>query len=315
MKLQVTAVRAAAWDIRSIELRDRQDGELPAFTPGAHLRVQIALADGSVARREYSLVNDPSERTRYEVAVLRARGGRGGSAAMHALRVGDVLDVSAPVNAFPLVADAREHLLIAGGIGITPVLCMARALAAAGASMSLHYSARTRDNMAYRDEAAALPGSQLYCDEGDPTRGLPLRDLLSKPRAGRHLYVCGPKTLIAAVLEQAAAFDWPAAQVHQESFDGAVALSSDRPIRLHLKSSGRSIDVAADETILEALLREGLDPLFDCRRGECGMCVTDVLGGTPDHRDHVLTQREHEGGRVICTCVSRALSPELVLDL
>ena len=315
MKLIVTRAEPVAEDIRRIELRSVEGGILPAFTPGAHLKFRLRLPDGHATVREYSLVSAPAERTRYEIAVLREPAGSGGSAAMHALAIGDSLEAEGPANEFALADTAREHLLIAGGIGITPILCMARALAARGAPMQLHYAARSPARMAYRDEAAALPGATLYCDEGDPARGMPLDTILGEPGEARHLYVCGPRGLIAGVLERAEAHGWPAAQVHYESFKGAVALSRDRPISLELRASGRTLAVRADQSILDALIEAGLDPLFDCRRGECGMCMTPVLEGTPDHRDHALSAHERAQGKVICTCVSRALTPELVLDL
>jgi vanillate O-demethylase ferredoxin subunit len=315
MKLTVTRAERAADDIRRIELRRPDGGELPAFTPGSHLKFNLTLADGSTTVREYSLVNAPAERERYEIAVLREPAGTGGSAAMHALLPGDTLDVDGPASEFALAESAGEHLLIAGGIGITPLLCMARALAARGAPMQLHYAARQPSRMAYRDEAAALPGAVLYCDEGDPRRGMPLDSILGKAGDHRHLYVCGPRGLIAGVLERATAHGWAADHVHYESFNGAVALTGDRPIRVELRASGRTLDVGPGQTILDALIEAGLDPLYDCKRGECGMCVMNVLDGRPDHRDHALTPREREEGKLICTCVSRALTPGLVLDL
>jgi vanillate O-demethylase ferredoxin subunit len=168
--------------------------------------------------------------------------------------------------------------------------------------------------MAFAEEVAAIGGT-LYFDGGDPAKGVPLKDVLGAPRPGRHLYVCGPRGLIGAVLDCAGASGWPQDRLHYESFGGAVALSRDRPIRVELRASGRTLVVPAHQSILDALIDAGLDPLFDCKRGECGMCMTNVLGGTPDHRDHALTPREREQGKVICTCVSRALTPELVLDL
>ena len=315
MKLSVTRAEPAAQDIRRIELHHADGGPLPAFAPGAHLKFKLMLPGGHATVREYSLVSAPEERERYEIAVLREPAGSGGSAAMHALAVGDTLDAEGLANEFPLAEGAREHLLIAGGIGITPILCMARALAARGEPMQLHYAARSAQRMANREEAAALPGATLYCDEGDPSRGMPLDAILANPGEARHLYVCGPRGLIAGVLERAAAHGWPADRVHYESFNGAVALSNDRPIRLELRASGRTLEVAANQSILDALIEAGVDPLHDCRRGECGMCMTAVLEGTPDHRDHALSARERAEGKVICTCVSRSLTPELVLDL
>jgi len=314
LSLRVVAIRDVAAGIRSIVFRAHDGGALPAFEPGAHLRFAIALGDGTACTREYSLVNDPHDRMRYEIAVLHESAGSGGSTRMHALSVEDHAIAYGPINEFPLVADAEEHLLLAGGIGITPLLCMARALKSRDASMAIHYAARSPARMAYREELDAL-GAQLYFDEGDPGRGLPLRALLADPRPARHLYVCGPAPMIAAAIETATALAWPASHVHHESFGRAIALTGDRPIRLHLKASRRTVEVAANESILDALLREGLDPLHDCRRGECGLCATYVIDGVPEHRDHVLSVRERASGKVMCTCVSRARTDELTLDL
>ena len=313
MELKIVRAESLAPDIRRLLLARADGGDLPGFEAGAHLRLRVELPDGSSKLRDYSLVDLPNGRT-YEIAVLREAAGDGGSAAIHALREGDRLELDASANDFALAPHAEESLLVAGGIGITPILCMARSLAARGAAMELHYAARERERMAYSDEVAALGGA-LYLDGGDPARGIPLGPLLAEPRPGRHLYVCGPRGLIGAVLDRAAASGWPPARLHFESFGGAVALGRDRPIRLELRASGRTLEVPADQSILDALIDAGLDPLFDCKRGECGMCMTTVLGGTPDHRDHALTPREREQGKVICTCVSRASTPVLVLDL
>jgi ferredoxin-NADP reductase len=313
LELLVLRAEPVAQDTRKLVMVRADGGDVASFEPGAHLKLWVTLEDGSRKLRDYSLVNLPDGR-HYEIAVLREPDGDGGSAAMHRLHEDDRLDLETTANEFALAPDARESLLIAGGIGITPILCMARSLAARGATVELHYAARSPERMAYREEAASL-GATLYFDDGDPARGVPLDQVLAEPRPDRHLYVCGPRGLIGAVLDRAGALGWPPDRLHYESFGGAVTLQRDRPIHLVLRASGRTLDVPADQSILDALVAAGLDPLFDCKRGECGMCMTAVLGGLPDHRDHALTPREREQGKLICTCVSRALTPELVLDL
>lgn len=314
MKLIVSDRRLLADDVVALGLRDPTGAALPPCTAGSHVKVSIG-GEGGPLERAYSLVNAEGASDRYEIAVLRVRDGGGGSAAMHALAPGDLIDVSAPVDGFPLAPAGTEHLLIAGGIGITPLLAMARALTLRGEAFSLHYAARSETAMAYRDEVSQLPDSRLYVDGGVASRGLPLAELLRDPRPGRHVYVCGPAPLIAAVLDQAERQGWAPDHVHHESFQGAVHRGADRPVRLKLAASGGCVVAGAGETLLDALLRSGIEPLHDCRRGECGMCIASVLAGEPEHRDRALSASEKASGRVICLCVSRARTDELTLDL
>jgi ferredoxin-NADP reductase len=318
VELVVSDIRSLTPAIKRFELRRSEGGELPSFTAGAHIDVAVILPDGAPARRSYSLVNSPAERARYEIAVLREPQGSGGSTFMHErVTIGDRLAASAPRNDFPLAADAREHCLIAGGIGITPILAMARALAAAAQPFDLHYCARSPDAMAYRDEIAALADdrARFYFDGGDPSRGLDLGALLATPVPGRHLYVCGPRGMIDAALTRCQAAQWPREQVHFELFTPAKAEAGDQAFEVVLGRSGRSVRVPAGKTILETLLEAGEEPLSDCRRGECGVCVTEVLAGAPLHRDYYLTESEKAAGKSMCICVSRSRSGKLVLDL
>ncbi len=318
LALVVADVRALTPAIKRFELRNGNGGELPAFTAGAHIDVRVTLPDGSPGSRSYSLVNSPVERDRYEIAVLREPQGSGGSAFMHErVKLGDRLIASAPRNDFALAVDAREHWLIAGGIGITPILAMARVLAASRQSFALHYCARSLEAMAYREEIAALAGdrARFYFDGGDPARGLDVAALLAAPAPGRHIYVCGPRGMIDSVLARCQAVQLPREQVHFELFTPAKAEAGDQAFEVVLARSGRSVRIPAGKTILETLLEAGEEPLSDCRRGECGVCVTEVLAGEPLHRDYYLTDSEKAAGKSMCICVSRARSAKLVLDL
>lgn len=318
LDLSVTAIRDLAPGIKAFILRRLDGHELPPFTAGAHIDVDVIMPDGRMAERSYSIVNAPADQDYYEIAVLREAGGSGGSAFMHdRVKVGARLSASPPRNDFPLAGEAAEHLLIAGGIGITPILSMARTLLAEGRSFRLHYCARSPELMAYRGEVAALLGDRVYFhfDGGDPKRGLDLAALLARPVTGRHVYVCGPKAMNEAVVELAKSAGWPAAQVHVEFFATAATRAGDAPIEVVLKRSGRTVRVAANETILGALIAAGEDPLFDCQRGECGVCVTGVIEGEPVHRDYYLTEAEKAAGKSMCICISRARGPRLVLDL
>jgi vanillate monooxygenase ferredoxin subunit len=318
LALVVSEIHQETPTVKSYRLTAQGGGDLPAFTAGAHLDIAVTLPDCTAAQRSYSIASDPGERRHYEIGVLREAAGTGGSAFMHdRVREGDVLFSTLPKNDFALAATARHHVLIAGGIGITPLLAMARALAGARTSFELHYSARQVEEMAFRPEIEAVCGRRATCyfDGGDPRRGVDLARLLAVPLAGRHVYVCGPSGMIASVRDLTRAAGWAPETVHFEIFAAAAAQTGDRPIEVVLKRSGRIVAVAPDTTILDALIAAGEDPLYDCKRGECGVCATAILDGTPLHRDYNLTEGERAAGKSMCICVSRAVTPRLVLDL
>jgi vanillate O-demethylase ferredoxin subunit len=317
LRLRVAAVRDLAPRIRSFVLQDAGGRPLPEHAPGSHIDLELPLP-GADRRRSYSIVSCPTARERYEIAVLLEEAGRGGSAYMHErVSVGDILECSPPKNGFALSAEAASHLLVAGGIGITPILAMARRLERTGAEYELHYCARAPALMAYRDEVAAIVGGKahFHFDGGDPSRGLDLGRLLAAPRTGRHVYVCGPRGMNAAVAKIAGQSGWPADAVHQENFAPPPAGSGDGAIEVVLQRSGRVVIVPAGKSILDALIEAGEDPIYDCKAGDCGVCATKVLDGVPEHRDNVLSEAEKEDAREMCICVSRAATSRLVLDL
>lgn len=316
--LRVARVEALTPTVSAFSLVSSQGIALPAWEAGAHIQVEVETTPGIHAHRAYSLVGTPhpgADNPMYEIAVQREEDGTGGSRAMHRLRPGDLVQVKPPTNHFALAPQASEHLLLAGGIGITPILSMARALARQGRICQLHYAARTPEAMPYRAEVEALPASTLYFDGGVPGRGMPLQTLLATPLSGRHLYVCGPKGLTDATLRTATKLGWPDANVHYELFAGALPQTGDAAFEVACTQAGRVFRVPPDQSILDVLVQNGLDPLFDCRTGSCGVCVTPVQQGTPDHRDSTLTAGEKAAGNKICICVSRAHTPRLVLDL
>ena len=315
MKLRVNRVRAEAERVKSFDLRSVGGEQLPSFTPGSHLGIQVQLPDGSTEERQYSILSDVADRRRYEIAVLREENGRGGSRFMHeVVGEGDLLEVSEPGNDFPQASNASHSILIAGGIGITPILAMLRKLVSDGASFEIHYAARAPESMAYLSEVARLAGDRgtLYFGERPEDAGLDLSALLSAPREGAHVYVCGPAGLIRAVQDTAREKGWRPEQIHFESFGGS-AKTDDRPVLVELARSQITVRVSASESILDELLEAGVWAPYDCKRGECGMCATPVLEGEPDHRDLCLTESDRE--RFMCTCVSRAKNDKLVLDL
>ncbi|HWH83172.1 MAG TPA: ferredoxin reductase, partial [Burkholderiaceae bacterium] len=245
-----------AHDICSLELVAADGGTLPAFSAGSH--VDVHLPGGLV--RQYSLCNDPSETHRYTIAVLRDPASRGGSSAMHdAVNEGDTLTISAPKNHFTLAHDAKTSLLLAGGIGITPILCMAERLAALGAEFTLHYGARARDRMAFIDRVQRSHFADkvaLHFDDGAADQRLDIDAVLAGAKAGTHLYVCGPKGFMDAVLNAAHTQGWPEARLHWEFFAAdAAPRGGDRPFEVQIASSGRVIAVPADQTIVQALLQ------------------------------------------------------------
>jgi vanillate O-demethylase ferredoxin subunit len=306
-----------ARDICSLELVSADDKALPAFSAGAH--IDVHLPGGLV--RQYSLCNSPAETHRYLIAVLRAPVSRGGSTEVHdTLSVGHLLTISLPRNLFPLAPEARKSLLLAGGIGVTPMLCMAEQLAASGADFTLHYAARSRDHMAFIQRIGAGPVTdrvQLHFDDGAAPQRLDLQAVLAAPEPGKHLYVCGPKGFIDAVLTTARAKGWDGAALHWEFFGGAGTQpgAGDCAFEVQIASSGQLIVVSPRQTVTQALAAAGVNVPVSCEQGICGTCVTRVLEGEPDHRDNYLMPDEQAANDVFTPCCSRAKTARLVIDL
>jgi vanillate O-demethylase ferredoxin subunit len=317
MRVRVAAIRQEAQGIKSYLLEDASGGKLPPFTAGAH--VLVDLPNGIT--RQYSICNDPAETHRYVIGVLREPKGRGGSAFMHdAVSVGDQLSISAPRNNFPLAENARGSVLIAGGIGITPILAMCRELHRRGAPFTLHYCTRSPEVTAFSEELAAAPFAariRFHHDGGDPSRGLDVRGLLADVRDGLHVYCCGPAGLMRAV--QDATNHWPSGQVHFEFFTAVDVVELDRPedtaFEVVLVSTGRTFVIPPGRSILEVLRDHGIIVESLCQEGICGTCITKVLEGVPDHRDSVLDETEKLQNKLIAVCCSRARTSRLVLDL
>ncbi|MEB2400488.1 MAG: PDR/VanB family oxidoreductase [Alcaligenaceae bacterium] len=322
LALSITDIRVETPLIKTFLLAAADGGALPPFTPGAHLKVSIP---GQQDPRCYSLVSldagadEFGEPRHYRLGVRLEEPGTGGSRHMHGLQVGDSLRAEGPCNDFPLHAppsDEAETVLIAGGIGITPIAAMATALKRAGRPYALHYYGRSRAQMAFLAPLAGLhgPALQVHADD-EPGTAQPLNQLLERTERDRHVYVCGPKGMIDAVRAQTLALGWPESHVHFELFVNAAPQAGDRAFEVELRQSGLVLQVPADKTILEVLEEAGCDPLYDCKRGECGVCQADVLEGTPDHRDYYLSDAERKEGKVMQICISRSLSDRLVLDL
>ena len=315
LSVRVDKKTVEAEGIYSFELVPLGSGDLPPFSAGAHVDVQV----GGNLVRQYSLCNDPHERHRYQIAILRDPGSRGGSEAMHArIAQGDVLQISPPKNYFPLADGARRSVLLAGGIGITPILSMAERLARLGADFELRYCTRSRQRTAFHERlagAAFAANVHFHFDDGAPEQRLDLAALLRQPDAGTHLYVCGPAAFIEHVLAAASERGWSAPQIHVEYFGATAAPSNGAGFKVRIGSSGRMIDIPVGKTVTAALAEQGVAIPVACEQGMCGTCVTGILSGTPEHRDLFLSDAEHAKNDRFTPCCSRSLSAELVLDL
>lgn len=315
MQLRIRSITYLAEDINGYELVDPNGRDLPRFSAGAHIGVRL----GGEVWRDYSLWNDPAERRRYCIAVLREKLGEASRRLHDEMRVGDTVEVALPRNHFPLAEEAQHYLLLAGGIGITPIMAMIAELRRRQADFRLHYCARTPERTAFRDELdllAALGRVSFHYDGGDPANGLDIAALLRVPEDGAHLYYCGPAGMMEAAA--AASAHWPAGTVHCEYFKGPGAapparFDDDRPFRVRLARSGGEYDVPPGETIIEVLRANGVETHTSCELGYCGACLTRYLDGEADHRDPILGDTARETHMLICC--SRAKSPLLVLDL
>lgn len=316
MNVRIARKTVEAQDICSFELVDAEGGVLPPFSAGAHIDVHVP--GGFV--RQYSLCNDPGETHHYLIGVLRDPASRGGSMVLHDVaKEGDVLQIGTPKNHFPLAHESKKSLLLAGGIGITPILCMAERLAITGADFDMHYCTRSADRTAFRErigKSAFADRVRFHFDDGSAEQKLDLKALLAAPEPGVHLYVCGPKGFIDAVLGTARAQGWQEVQLHYEFFSAEVVKSdSDASFEVRLASSGRSVRVSPDQTVVQALAAAGVEVPVSCEQGVCGTCLTRVLEGTPDHRDMYLTPGEQMANNQFLPCCSRSKSPLLVLDI
>lgn len=312
LRLKIEEKENIARDIWRFGLTDPQHAPLPPFEAGANLTVEAPNG----AWRSYSLCNDSQERTRYVIAVKRDGNGRGGSVSLiDDTAVGDLIAVSPPRNEFPLDARAKEFILIAGGIGITPMLSMARQLKTEGLrKFRLYYLTRDPEGTAFHDELRSgewRSQATIHHDFGDPSKGFDFWKLFEHPKAA-HVYCCGPQALMDAVRDMTG--HWPSGTVHFESFGASHSTANNNtPFTVRLKRSGTSFDIPANRSILDVLRAANVRVPSSCESGTCGSCRTGLCAGEADHRDLVL--RDDEKRTQILVCVSRALSDELVLDL
>lgn len=312
--VQVSTVSEVVPGIKQFSLSRPDGAPLPAYSGGSHVVVTLPGVDRA-HRNSYSLMGDPLHTDCYRIAVRRHAKSRGGSRLLHdQVRVGTTLAISHPLNLFPIARLARKHMLIAGGIGVTPIIAQAHDLARLGAEFEIHYAFRAPDQAAYADVLENLAGTRLhrYCTAfGDR---IDFRSMLADQPLGTHLYVCGPVNFIDAARSAARAHGWPSSHIHSEQFLSPPAGSA---FEVHLARSGRRIDVASDVSLLEAIEQAGVMAPQSCRGGACGQCETEVMqaDGKIMHHDVWLSASDKAAGRKIMLCVSRLQGRRLVLNL
>jgi ferredoxin-NADP reductase/cytochrome P450 len=308
----VTARRQEADGIISLTLHDLNGSPLPAFDAGAH--VDLRVKEGLV--RQYSISSDPADQTHYRLGIFQTPDSRGGSRTIHdQLFAGHVIKISRPRNNFPLRSNAGKSILIAGGIGITPLLSMATHLDRKGATFEVHYCTRSASRTAFKSELAQFGSrTRIYHDDDPEVGRFELESVLKTPSPDTHIYICGPKGFMEFVTSGATRLGWRSEQVHVEHFGAEIDTDGD-PFTVVAARSGRSVEVHPGQTIAEALMT--IDVPFDtsCRSGVCGTCLTRVIEGTPDHRDFVQTEIEKAANDKIAICCSRSRTRQLILDI
>lgn len=313
----ITRKQREADHIFSFKLARVDGGRLPAFTAGAH--IDVHLANGLV--RQYSLYNQPGEVDRYCIAVLAAAQSRGGSRYLaETVQQGDLLRIGAPRNLFPLDENAESSLLVAGGIGITPILAMAARLHQCGKDFALHYCGRTISAMAFRETLQSTPYAErvfIHTDDGAPAQSLDAASLIAHAPAGSHLYVCGPTGFMNNLLAAGRDAGWEDARLHREYFaaDPALLANNANGFILRLVRSRRDLPIPEDKSVADVLLENGMEIPLSCEQGVCGTCLLPVVDGEPDHRDMFLTDAEHARNDCFTPCCSRSKSPILSVDL
>lgn len=310
MRARLRSIRWEAEGINSYVFEPVDDSMLPAFGPGAHVDVQLSAG----LSRSYSLVNDPAIRAYYEIAVHHAIDGRGGSKHIHEeWRCGQIVEISDPKNNFPMEEGASHTVMVAGGIGVTPMLPMIARLEALGKTWELHYVAASPERAAYVDRLNAYEQVEIAYDGVPGGQRLDLKAICGRARADAHLYCCGPTGMLDAFVAINA--DRPKGHAHIEYFSAETELATGGGYTLELAKSGKTIVVEEGETMLDALLAAGVNVGFACAEGVCGTCEVKVLSGIPDHRDLFLSDDDKAANQSIMVCCSGSKTPSLVLDI
>jgi ferredoxin-NADP reductase len=310
IEMMLTCIRMAARDTNLYTFQRPDRGPLPPAEPGAH--IGLILPNG--IERQYSLVHAASDLSEYTVGVKRDANSRGGSVFMHdQLRVGSKIPIVPPRNNFPLKEDAELVVLLAGGIGITPIYCMSKRLMEKGRPWELYYSCRARLDAAFLDELSQYPQAHFHFDDEEEGRFLNVAAIVETLPKTAHLYCCGPAPMLAAF--EAATAHWPPEQIHVEYFTPKFAAAQEGGYVVELARSKRELTVPAGKSILQVVREAGIQVPHSCEEGVCGACETRVISGIPDHRDTILTEQERKESATMMICCSGSKSPRLVLDI
>jgi len=318
-QLKITDRHDDRGNIMRLTLAAADGSSLPPFDAGSHLDIRIQdRAQGIDLWRQYSLCGDPSEHGVYRLGILNDPASRGGSQALHRIaQPGLVVEASHPRNHFPLAPDARRSILIGGGIGVTPMIAMAWSLEAKGCDFILHYCTRDPERTAFLSDLQGWSfASKIRChhDNGPDTQRFDVLRDIPEPDGGTHIYVCGPQGFMDMVIDAAQTAGHANENIHREYFSADIDTSGGA-FEVVAQTSGVTVEVGADETIVKALARVGVKVEVKCEEGICGTCLTDIIEGLPDHRDAFLTEDERQDGTVMMLCCSRAKTSRLVLDI
>ena len=299
--------------ITSFELISCNGEPLPPFKAGAH--IDVSISEGLI--RQYSLANCSSEQHRYVIGVLKDPNSRGGSRFMHEqLHTGQQIRISEPRNLFELDTKLEYAILCAGGIGITPILAMAKELKRLHKSFKLFYFVKTRSALAFQEDLNLLGDSvHLHIDD-EVTTHCNLQVTLTQSNSSHHVYVCGPQGFMDHVIQTARQNSWPDANIHKEHFSApTIDTSEDGSFNIKIQKTGQLIQVSQDQTAVQALEAAGINIPVSCEQGICGTCLVKVVEGDVDHRDMYLTEEEQATNDQFTPCCSRAKSKTLVIDL
>jgi len=315
LSLKVAQVKQKSDTIKQYRLVASEGGILPAFEAGSHLPITITLANGNKVERHYSLLSSHHDNRYYDIAVQHEENSRGGSKYIHQhFTENSLITAKPPRNAFSLSPIGKHTILIAGGIGITPILSMLRALVKNKSSFEIHYTAKTKADLAFQDDVISLAGekSHIYFSQGENANRLNLKQLMQQRNRNSHIFLCGPVRMIEAVRDLGNELNWQPEHIHFESF-GPSHTTNDSEFEVQLNKSSKVIKVKSTQTLLDALIDAKVSVPFDCKRGECGLCSTSVIEGDVDHRDVYLNKQERK--QQMCVCVSRVKGTKLTLDL
>jgi ferredoxin-NADP reductase len=314
LKVRVAEIEQATDTVKRFRFVSVSGEPLPTYSAGAHVIVTMS-DDGRRIKNPYSLIDRAEDGSSYRIGVLRTQDSRGGSKFMHEkVEVGTELTIAMPVNLFPIVRMGRKHILVAGGIGITPIHAMAAELKKQSIPYEIHYAMRSAAHGAFVDELESAHGDKLRLYRDDCSEIIEVAKILAHQPLGTHLYVCGPEGMIDAILKGGRDAGWPDENLHAERF---LSPAGGEPFSVVLAKAGITAEVRSDQSLLEAIEEAGVDAPYLCRGGACGQCETSVVScdGELDHKDHYLTDEEKASGKKIMICMSRLKGRELVLDL